>query len=147
MKASPGTLLRATALGAAVGGRTTAGPAALALTSRAGDRRRRQLVAGVALTGELIGDKLPQTPRRDAPPGIIGRGGSGLACGATLARRRSEAAAPAAFVAMVGALAATYAGVRWRTQYADRIGLPPLAAAALEDVAALGLAAVAVRGT
>jgi uncharacterized membrane protein len=147
MRTSPGTLLRSLALGAAVGGRSTAGPAALALTSRAGDRRRRQLLAGVALAGELVGDKLPQTPSRDEPPGVIGRSGSSLACGATLARRRGEAAVPAAVAALVGGLVGLHGGLRWRADYAERVGVPPLVAALMEDVVALGLAALACRGT
>jgi uncharacterized membrane protein len=144
---SPGTLLRSIALGAAVGGRTTAGPAALALSSRATDRRRRQLLAGVALSGELVGDTLPRTPSRDEPAGLIGRGGSSLACGATLARRRGEAAVPAALAAIAGAAAGIQAGLWWRREGADRLGVPALAAALLEDAFVLGLAAVACRGT
>jgi uncharacterized membrane protein len=147
MRATPGTLLRAVALGAAVGGRTTAGPALLALTSKAVDRRRRQLVAGVALSVELVGDTLPRTPRRDAPPGLVGRGGSSLACGAALARRRAEAVAPAALAALAGCAIGLHGGLRWRTEYADRFGVPPLAAALLEDGVVLGLAAVACRGS
>jgi uncharacterized membrane protein len=142
---SPGTVLRALAIGVAVGGRTTAGPAFLAFTSPAGVRR--QLVAGVALAGELVGDKLPQTPRRDTPRGLIGRGGSSLGCGATLARRRGEAVVPVALAALVGGAAGLYGGVRWRTEYADRLGVPPLVAALLEDVVVLSLAALACRGT
>jgi uncharacterized membrane protein len=147
MSATPGTLLRAVALGAAVGGRTTAGPAFLALTSQEPDRRRRQLVAGVALVGELVGDKLPQTPRRDTPRGVIGRGGSSLACGATLARRRGETVVPVALAALVGGGIGLRGGVRWRTDYAGRLGVPPFAAALLEDAVVLSLAAFACRGT
>jgi uncharacterized membrane protein len=140
-------LLRAAAIGAAVGSRTTAGPAALALTSRAADRRRRQLAAGVALSCELVADTLPQTPSRDEPAGVVGRIGGSLACGATLARRRGEAVVPAALAALVGGAAGLHGGLWWRSEYAERIGVPPLAAALIEDVVALALAAGACRGT
>jgi uncharacterized membrane protein len=147
MRARPGTLLRVVALGAAVGGRSSAGPAFLAFTSHAAHRRPRRLLAAVALAGELVGDKLPQTPRRDTPPGLIGRGGSSLACGATLARRRGEAVVPAALAALVGAAAGIHGGVRWRTECAEQLGVPPLVAALLEDAVVLSLAALACRGT
>jgi uncharacterized membrane protein len=147
MRTTPATLLRALAVGAAVGSRTTAGPAGLAFTSHAPDRRRRQLAAGVALSGELVADTLPQAPSRDEPAGLIGRVGSGLACGAGLARRRGEPVVPAALAAIGGGVAGLRAGLWWRTEYAERIGVPPLAAALLEDAAALALAAVACRGT
>jgi uncharacterized membrane protein len=147
MRTTLPTLLRAAATGAAVGSRTTAGPAALALTSRAGDRRRRRLVAGVALSGELVADTRPQTPSRDEPAGVIGRVASSLACGTALARRRGEAVVPAALAALAGAAAGLHGGLWWRTEYAERIGVPPLSAALIEDVVALALAAAACRGT
>jgi uncharacterized membrane protein len=146
MRATSRTLVRALALGAAVGGRSTVGPASLALTSHTAGRRR-QLLAGAALVGELVADKLPQTPRRDSPRGLVGRGGSSLACGVSLARRRRAAAVPAALAALVGCAAGLHGGVRWRTEYADRLGVPPLVAALLEDAAVLSLAALACRGT
>jgi uncharacterized membrane protein len=147
MRTTPASLLRAVAIGAAVGSRTTAGPAALAFTSRASDRRRRQLAAGVALSGELVADTLPQAPSRNEPAGVIGRIGSGLACGVGLARRRAEPVVPAALAAVVGGVAGLRGGLWWRTEYAERIGVPPIAAALIEDAAALALAAVACRGT
>jgi hypothetical protein len=147
MRTTLPTLLRAVAIGAAVGSRTTAGPAALALTSRARNRRPRQLGAGVALSCELVADTLPQTPNRDEPAGVIGRAGTSLACGRTLARRRCEAVLPAALAALAGSAAGLHGGLWWRTEYAERIGVPPLAAALIEDVVALALAAAACRGT
>jgi uncharacterized membrane protein len=147
MRTTLPTLLRAAAIGAASGSRTTAGPAALAFTTRGAHRQRRQLAAGVALTGELVADTLPQTPSRDEPASIIGRSSSSLACGAALARRRGEAVVPAALAGLVGGAIGLHGGLWWRTEYAERIGVPPLAAALLEDVVALALAAVACRGT
>jgi uncharacterized membrane protein len=147
MRTTPATLLRAAAIGAAAGGRTTAGPAALALTSHADGRRRRKLLATVALAGELVGDKLPRTPNRDEPAGVIGRAGACLGCGAALAGRRGEAAVPAALAGLVGGAAGLHLGLWWRTRQAERIGVPPLAAALMEDAMVLCLAAIACRGT
>jgi uncharacterized membrane protein len=147
MRTTLPTMLRAVAIGVASGSRTTAGPAALALTSRGAHLRQRQLAAGVALAGELVGDTLPQTPSRDEPASVIGRSGSSLACGAALARRRGEAVVPAALAALVGGVAGLHGGLWWRTGYAERLGVPPLAAALMEDVVALALAAGACRGT
>jgi uncharacterized membrane protein len=147
MRTTLPTLVRAAAIGAAVGSRTTAGPAALALTARAEGRRRRQLAAGVALSGEMVADTLPHTPSRGEPAGVIGRIGSSLVCGAALARRRGEAVVPAALAALAGGAAGLHGGLWWRTGYAEGIGVPPLAAALTEDVVALALAAAACRGT
>ena len=69
----PATLVRAVALGAASGSRSTAGITALALTSRPDDlgviasragSRPAQVVTPLAAVGELTADKLPSTPSR-----------------------------------------------------------------------------------
>ena len=89
-------LLRAAALGAASGSRSTAGVTAVALASRRGDPGRvasglgstaGTAVSGVLALGELVSDKLPATPSRLAPPALGGRVLLGGTAAAAEARR------------------------------------------------------------
>ncbi|GID90781.1 hypothetical protein ACFQFC_36550 [Amorphoplanes digitatis] len=140
---------RAFLLGAACGGRSMAGPAAVALTAGpvparglSGTRARR-LIAASALA-ELVADKLPGVPSRLAPPALAARLVTAGASAAALARRDGATAALPVLAAVSGALAAGVAGARWRA-WAGRGALPPVAAAVLEDLAVVGAAAAAVR--
>ncbi|MET8150651.1 hypothetical protein ACIBSW_11225 [Actinoplanes sp. NPDC049668] len=132
---------RAFLLGAACGGRSMAGPAAVALTAGPG-RARRLIVA--AAGAELVADKLPGVPSRLSPPALAGRLVTAGSSAAALARRNGASAALPVLVAVSGALAAGVAGARWRA-WAARGPLPPVAAAVLEDLAVVGAAAAAVR--
>jgi uncharacterized membrane protein len=139
------TLVRAAVLGVAVGARSLIGPALLSLTAGASGRGVRPGVVCLAATGELVGDKLPQTPSRAEPPGLLARGVSALVCGAVLARRRGDPPVSAAIAALAGAAAGVGLGVWWRGTGAGRLGVPPLAAAFTEDAFAVSLAALACR--
>src|SRR3954452_18575705 len=84
---------RAFALGWASGGRTSFGPAALALTSRrpvTGVRRKRSVLATLCGLGEVVVDKLPMTPSRLQPPQFGGRIAVGAASAGALAYREHE---------------------------------------------------------
>ncbi len=158
------TVARAALLGAATGGRTTTplaalawapprvGPAPLPVALRLLAGRRGRLVASLALAGELIGDKLPQTPSRFELPGLAGRLVLGGAGGLALAMHRTgrsarEAAGTAEGVAAVAAgltsaMAGGYLGVSWRRSRPFASDLP---AALLEDAVVAALALVATR--
>lgn len=100
------------------------------------------VVLSVFAVGELIADKLPSTPSRKAPAGLIARLITGALCGATLGA--AGHALPAGIVAgLVGSLAGTYGGaaVRARLAAAFHRDLP---AALLEDAAALLIAVFAI---
>ncbi|MCE0768068.1 hypothetical protein LWC35_34990, partial [Pseudonocardia kujensis] len=79
--ARPSTLLRAAALGAATGSRSTAGTAALALTARPGAAgvagrlggRGGTTLAGLLAAGEAVADKQPAVPSRLGAPGLAPR--------------------------------------------------------------------------
>src|SRR5690349_21307457 len=80
--AGTATVLRAVALGAAGGARSTAGVTALAFTSHPTDggaiarrlgSRAGRLGAAASAAGELVADKLPVTPGRSGLPGLIPR--------------------------------------------------------------------------
>ena len=97
----------------------------------------------MAVTGELVGDKLPKTPSRLEPPGLIARIALGAVAGAVLARVASRPMVPAALVAASAAVVSAKVGHDLRSRASQH--LPPLAVAVAEDVLAIGLAAVAVR--
>ncbi len=134
-------LARALALGLAAGGRATLGIGAPVVAR--GPLAARVLL-GLAVVGELVGDKLPQTPDRTEPGSLAGRAVSGAIGGAVLARRAGRGPVPAAVLGGAAALAGSFLGIGWRRAAVGH--LPAVPAALIEDAAVLGLAACAVRG-
>jgi len=127
------TYLRAATAGASAGLRTLTAPA---VTLAAAGNQWAWLV-GAAAAGELVMDKLPATPSRLRPVGLGGRIVSGGFCGAALALRDEEAPwLRGALCGALAAVAAAFAGNRWRKAAADR-GWPDLPAALAEDALAL----------
>ncbi|MFC8596933.1 MULTISPECIES: hypothetical protein [unclassified Isoptericola] len=150
-------VVRALALGLAAGSRATLGVAAPLLGPAPAHRApthglRRpagalRLVGGLAVAGEIVGDKLPATPSRLDPPGPNVRAGSGAAGGLLLAVRHHATAGSTIAAGLAGAaggVVGTGAGAAWRAAFAKR-GWPDLPAALAEDVVALTLAAWATR--
>jgi hypothetical protein len=131
--------LRAAALLGAAGGLRTAMPwGALAIRGRLGGGVRRRLsLVGVA--GELVLDKLPQTPSRTSPPGLAGRLGSGAAAGWLVA------GAPGAAVASTAAGLSAFTGEWTRAKLGARTGLADPVIAAVEDLAAIAVAIAATQ--
>ncbi len=143
-------LLRAAALGLATGGRSTVGLAALALTSeRTGSwqtSRWAVRAASTAAAGELIGDKLPQTPSRLQPPPLAGRLVFGTLGAAILAHREGGSRSNtvlAGALGLAGAAATSWGGASWRKVAAGRLG-NDLPGALIEDAGCLALARYAV---
>ncbi|MEO7261607.1 MAG: DUF4126 domain-containing protein [Jatrophihabitantaceae bacterium] len=132
-------LMRAIMLGLATGGRSTAGLAALALTNGSsggalGSPWTRRL-AGVAAAGELVGDKLPQTPSRLQPRGLALRLAFGAVAGAVLTHREGGSrnrAALAGALGLLGAGAGSRLGASWRQTAGRRFG-KDLPGALIED--------------
>jgi uncharacterized membrane protein len=129
--APPSTLLRAAALGAASGSRSTAGVTAVALTSRRGDRGALAsglgstpgtVASGVLAAGELVADKLPSTPSRLQPPALGGRLALGGTAAAAVARRDGHDPVLPALVGAASALGGAVLGSRLRGVAARRFG-------------------------
>jgi uncharacterized membrane protein len=145
--ARPSTLLRAAALGAASGARSTAGTTAMALTSRPGDaglasrigRRSAGAVASLLAAGEAVVDKQPAVPSRLGAPGLVPRLALGSTSAAAMARRDGDDPALPALVGMAGAAGAAVLGVRARAAASRRFGSDTPGALA-EDVLAAALA-------
>ena len=148
--ASPSVLLRAVALGAASGARSTAGVTAVALSSVRGDRgalasglgsTTGKVVSGMLAAGELVADKLPMTPSRLQPPALGGRMVAGGTSAAAVARRDGHDPVLPALVATASAVGASVLGSKLRAVAARRFGSDK-PGAFLEDglAAALGWA-------
>jgi len=145
------SLVRAALLGLATGGRSTSGLTALTLTNPSsagvlGNRWTRRLAAAAA-TGELLGDKLPRTPSRLQPEGLLPRLACGAAAGAILASRAGGGrgrATLAAGLGLLGAAAGSRLGASWRQLAARRFG-HDLPGALIEDAWVLAAGRYASR--
>jgi uncharacterized membrane protein len=87
---------------------------------------------------ELTADKLPNTPSRTAPTGLIARivmGGLAGACVACSAGRKIYLGA---LLGIAGALVGTFSGYQVRTQLVKALGTPDFVVAVLEDLVTIG---------
>jgi uncharacterized membrane protein len=136
---------RAAALGAATGMRSTVALAALILRRSDGlpavlHGQAARSSAAIADAGELVMDKLPMTPSRLDPPGLIGRVVSAGLAAAVLARSGHRRPIPAMAIASACAVAAAKVCHDARAALARRVPDPVVAVA--EDALAIGLAAL-----
>ena len=86
---------------------------------------------------ELIADKLPKTPPRTAPPGLIARIAFGGLGGTALAISAGGSLIIAAITGVIGALFGMFGGYNIRHALVVRAHLPDLAVALVEDVIAI----------
>ena len=145
---SAGLLARSALLGLATGARSSLGLAGPVLTAPratgvagAVSGRAGSWVAATALVGELVGDKLPQTPSRLDGPGAPLRVVSAAGGASALARRQQARVGGPVLAGIAGAVVGTRGGASWRAWYADRA--PDWQGALIEDGAALALTALA----
>jgi uncharacterized membrane protein len=92
-----------------------------------------------AAAGELVVDKLPNTPSRLEPPGLIGRLVLGALAAGLFARTRKAPWLPAAAIGASTAAVAAKVGHDVRARLDQHA--PDTAIAVAEDAVALGLAA------
>src|ERR1700759_5551810 len=88
--------------------------------------------------GELVADKLPKTPSRTAPPGLIARVLMGALCGACIAMAGEQGIAIGAILGVVGALVGCFGGYQVRKRLVAALGTPDYVVAVVEDVIAIG---------
>ena len=143
------TVGRSLAIGAATGGRSFSGIAAVSLSSGRDERPLGSPVAkallGLLAVGELVLDKSPKAPNRLEPPGLAGRIFFGGASAGLLARRHNTPPIPQVVVGMAAALTAAFAGHWSRSRLAERFGAD-LPGALIEDGVVQSLAWVACLG-
>jgi uncharacterized membrane protein len=92
--------------------------------------------------GEIINDKLPNTPSRKVPPQFVARIVSGSLVGCSVGAA-SGSLISGLFAGAIGAVAGTLGGAAVRTRLAARFG-KDLPAALLEDAVAIVLSVVVV---
>ena len=130
-------LVFAFVLGIVSGLRTFTSPAAVML--RVGGVV--SIVLAVCALAEYIVDALPQTPSRTGPVGLAARIVSGAFVGWTIAMPAGSSVA-GAIAGVIGAVIGTFGGHTARIAAIARIGALP--AAFIEDIVAIGLAALIV---
>ncbi len=86
---------------------------------------------------ELVADKLPKTPSRTAPPGLIARiimGGLTAAC---VAAGGGEGALAGAILGIIGGVVGCFGGFQARTRVVRALRVPDIYVALLEDLVAI----------
>ncbi len=104
-----------------------------------GDRAcRRNFLLTCSRWWNSVSDKLPKTPSRTAPPGLIARIVMGALTGACVATAGGEGIVLGAVLGIVGALAGTFGGYQVRTRLVKALGTPDFVVAILEDLVTVG---------
>jgi uncharacterized membrane protein len=87
---------------------------------------------------ELVADKLPTTPSRTAPPGLIARIVLGALTGTCVAMAGAQGVVLGAAIGVGGALCGTFGGYQVRTRLVKTLGTPDFVVAVLEDLLTIG---------
>ncbi|HET8916552.1 MAG TPA: DUF4126 family protein [Candidatus Binatia bacterium] len=86
---------------------------------------------------ELVADKLPKTPKRTAPPGLIARIVMGGLTGACVATGGGQGALLGAVLGAAGGVVGCFRGYEARTRLVSALGMPDIYVALLEDLVAI----------
>ena len=86
---------------------------------------------------ELVADKLPKTPSRTAPPGLIARVVTGGLTGACVAAAGGKGALLGSVIGVVGGVVGCFGGYKARTRLVKALGTPDIYVALLEDLVAI----------
>ncbi|MEN3327748.1 MAG: hypothetical protein V7638_2555 [Acidobacteriota bacterium] len=87
---------------------------------------------------EIIFDKLPNTPSRTAPPGLIGRIVTGGLTGACVSVGGGKPALVGAALGVIGGLVGCFGGYHARARLVKSLSVPDFYIALLEDLIAIG---------
>jgi uncharacterized membrane protein len=87
---------------------------------------------------ELVADKLPSTPSRTAPPGLMARILTGSFTGACLATAGGQPATTGAILGGVGAIVGCFGGYQVRKRLVRALHTPDVLIALLEDLVTIG---------
>ena len=139
-------LFETVGLAAITGLRSMAGPALLSRAMRRGDVGWLQGTPFAALgspkvsallrllmVGEMIADKTPFIPARTSAPALTGRALFGALVGAALFAAAGRRPAVGAMLGVPPAVAAAYAGEKLRVRGPEKLGVPDLVLAFVED--------------
>ena len=132
-------------LGAVTGLRSLTGAAAVCWAARLGwlhfdgtwlafaGRTPALVLFTLGAAGELVADKLPNTPARTAPLGLGARIFFGGMCGGALALASGTSVFPAAIAGFAGGVAGAFGGYHARHALVTRMHVPDFAVALAED--------------
>jgi uncharacterized membrane protein len=87
--------------------------------------------------GELIVDKLPKTPPRTTPVGLIARAITGGLCGATVAASSGKNIGIGALLGAAGGIFGAFAGYNIRHGLVVHMDVPDIVIAVIEDLLAI----------
>ena len=96
------------------------------------------IILSLLAIGELILDKLPNTPNRTAPPGLIGRIVTGALTGACVSLGGGRTAFVGAGLGVIGGIAGCFAGYHARARLVRSLRQPDFNIALIEDLVAIG---------
>src|SRR6185503_8136945 len=142
------TLLLAFLIGLFAGLRSLTPPAALAWAVYLGWLRLARppsligslpavIILSLLAIGEVIYDKLPNTPNRTAPPGLIGRIVTGGFTGACVSLGGGKSALVGAGLGVIGGIVGCFAGFHARARLVRSLRQPDFNVALLEDLIAI----------
>ncbi len=86
---------------------------------------------------ELVADKLPRTPSRTAPLGLIARIVMGGLTGACIAAGGAQGILLGVLLGAIGGVAGCFAGYQARTRIVKVLGVPDIYVALVEDLVAI----------
>ena len=143
------TLLFAFLIGLFAGLRSLTPPAAVAWAAHLGWLRLARplsfigslpavIILSVLAVGEVFVDKLPNTPNRTAPLGLIARIVTGSLTGACVSVGGGKSAVVGAGLGMLGGIVGCFGGYQVRARLVKSLGQPDFNIALIEDLIAIG---------
>jgi uncharacterized membrane protein len=96
------------------------------------------IILAVLALAELVVDKLPATPGRTQPPGLIARFVTGGLSGAAVSVAGAHSLVLGAILGAVGGIVGAFAGYQVRTRLVSALKVPDFVIAVLEDAVAIG---------
>jgi uncharacterized membrane protein len=96
------------------------------------------IILSLLAIAEIIFDKLPNTPNRTAPPGLIGRIVTGGFTGACVSIGGGQSAYVGAGLGLIGGIVGCFAGYEARARLVKSLRKPDFNIALIEDLIAIG---------
>src|ERR1044071_5800853 len=143
------TLLFAFLIGLFAGLRSLTPPAAVAWAVHLGWLTLRRplslvgslpavIILSLLAVTEIVFDKLPNTPSRTAPPGLIGRIVTGGFTGACVSVGGGKSALAGAGMGVIGGIVGCFGGYQVRARIVKALRQPDFNVAMIEDLIAMG---------
>jgi uncharacterized membrane protein len=102
--------------------------------------RTAVVIFSIVAVGELVGDKLPKTPKRTAPAPLLARFLMGGLCGASLFAANGKSLIVGALLGGIGGVVGAFAGYEIRRYIVNNLHIKDFFVAICEDLVAIALA-------